>query len=351
MDNKKKWFYHTFFHKNKFFKIIIAVCVSLLIVSGFVFYRLMNYPSNYKTKIFYEVSANTGGPHNSYWDAVKQGMDRASLDFNVDLNFISLTSADYAEEQNTQIQKEIENGTQALIIAPSCDYDLLSQSISQASKKSVIMLIESESENDVTSVSADNEFLGKKLGEAIRYREQTDLDSAKSDSTTLNSTASDSSSLAAVILSNSGAAYEKKRMQGLLEEFQELDILNIPNGRTMEYEIRQYVLIHQPRILIALDAQALLAAASVIEEKKNRPVLYGIDSMSSIVTYLEKHVIQCVVVPKLNAYNMGYLSVKAVVDALQGKQQEKIIQADCVVITPATIYTSEHQRILFPFVK
>ncbi|MDR2649489.1 MAG: substrate-binding domain-containing protein [Clostridiales bacterium] len=314
-------------------KLVLPIAFFLASAACIVLF-IMNEPAFHNEKTLYEISAVVSGPQDNYWEAVKKGMDQASSDFNVDLNFISLSGADYTAEQESQIRREIENGAAALIVAP-CSGDLsLEAVISSAAKKAAVVMIESESDNESikASVSADNEELGGKLGRQIALSEGIVSD-------------------AAVISTGSGAQYEEARLEGLLSEMsagRAPEVFWISGKQEdMEDEIKNLVRDNKPSVLAALDARTLSAAAAACE--KEGTAVYGIDSMVSVVPYLEKGVIRGAVVS--NAYNMGYLAVKAAVESIQGKRVERSVKIDFAVVTPSSIYTSENQRILFPFVK
>ena len=48
-------------------------------------------------------------------------------------------------------------------------------------------------------------------------------------------------------------------------------------------------------------------------------------------------------------YNMGYLSVRAAVKHLQGKQVDPLVDTGSVLITKENMFERQYQELLFPF--
>ncbi len=74
--------------------------------------------------------------------------------------------------------------------------------------------------------------------------------------------------------------------------------------------------------------------------------LVGFDSGPTEIEELKKGNIQALIVQ--NPYNMGYLGVKAAVDAIHGKSVEKRIDTGVTVVTMENFNEPEIQKILFP---
>ena len=72
----------------------------------------------------------------------KEGIDQAALDMNVDISFITLSEENNLEEQEKLIKREIDDGVDALIIAP-VDSEKMSNAIKSAKEKVPVVLIDS----------------------------------------------------------------------------------------------------------------------------------------------------------------------------------------------------------------
>jgi ribose transport system substrate-binding protein len=88
-------------------------------------------------------------------------------------------------------------------------------------------------------------------------------------------------------------------------------------------------------------AQAIKAAGKSGEVK-----LVAFDAAEEQITALKEGSIQALIVQ--NPYNMGYLGVKAVMDALGGKPVEKIIDTGVTVVTMENFNDPEIQKLLYP---
>ena len=62
---------------------------------------------------------------------------------------------------------------------------------------------------------------------------------------------------------------------------------------------------------------------------------------------MENGVFKGLVVQK--AFKMGYMGVKETVLMLRGKNYEKKVNSGCELVTPENMYTSEIEKLLFPF--
>ena len=62
---------------------------------------------------------------------------------------------------------------------------------------------------------------------------------------------------------------------------------------------------------------------------------------------MEQGVFSCFVVQK--AFKMGYLGVKETIRLLDGEAYEENINSGCELVTPDNMYTSEIEKLIFPF--
>ena len=62
---------------------------------------------------------------------------------------------------------------------------------------------------------------------------------------------------------------------------------------------------------------------------------------------MEHGIFQGIVVQK--AFKMGYVGVRETVKMLRGEDYKKNINSGCQLVTPDNMYTSEIEKLLFPF--
>ena len=89
-------------------------------------------------------------------------------------------------------------------------------------------------------------------------------------------------------------------------------------------------------------ARAVKAAKA---EKRIRVV--GVDSSQEAVQLMEHGVFQGIVVQK--AFKMGYVGVRETIKMLRGEEYKKNVNSGCQLVTPDNMYTSEIEKLLFPF--
>ena len=89
-------------------------------------------------------------------------------------------------------------------------------------------------------------------------------------------------------------------------------------------------------------ARAVKAAGA-----KERIQVVGVDSSQEAVQLMENGVFKGLVVQK--AFKMGYMGVKETVRMLRGKSYDKDVNSGCELVTPDNMYSSEIEKLLFPF--
>ena len=99
---------------------------------------------------------------------MKQGIDQAASEMNVNISFVTLSEDNSVVEQTELIAREIKNKADAIIISP-VDYEKMAEPIENAMKKVPVILIEStvKSEQVLSSISCDNYKLGVSLAEEM----------------------------------------------------------------------------------------------------------------------------------------------------------------------------------------
>lgn len=288
--------------------------VSLLVWEGF------NLESQRKV---FEVSVVIRSRQNSYWDAVKKGMDQAVSDMTVDLSYITLESDNDPAEQAAAILRELDNGARAIVVAPCSNSPEIEDAIDAARKRRAnIIELEMEVGNPSASVLDDNEQLGKVLAEELLSRAAPDEQCA-------------------ILLNDNPAGCIMERYKAFTSAMSDasrpvrvMQVSEMSNSK------------ESPIYFAALDPATLRDAAhSLIPGDK----LCGIGGSGEIAYFLENGTIGFAIAD--NAYSLGYVGIKSAVELLKGEKTEKRIYMDFAVITQENMYDVENQRMLFPFVK
>lgn len=273
--------------------------------------------------------------NNETYETIRQGMEQAALDLHVEISFITLTKRNDWQEQISLLEREINNGAEAVILS-AANAKELTKAAEEAAKHVPIIVIESPIESTIisTSIIGQDYAMGRALGERLVY------------------TGSYGSKIL-VIESSEGCENIKNREQGLL------DALNGGNAIIKKVKLtdegdpaekmNQILNEDTPDILVTLEPYTLSLAANAKENGGyNVMRLYGIGASGRFAPSMERGIIDTAIVQ--NDFNMGYLSVRGAVQRLNNKNQDEV-EIEYAIISNYNMYTKEHQRLLFPFVR
>ncbi len=317
--------------------LILAILISSLF---FLIILSKNFIYEEDNKV-YRISVIIRGKNSESWMITKEGIDQAALDMNVDISFITLSEENNLEEQEKLIKREIDDGVDALIIAP-VDSEKMSNAIKSAKEKVPVVLIDStiQGMKQIPYVSCDNYLLGKSLADEVIRSGNYRKNIAIINSDTSYSSIGDRYRGFEEVIKESKNKYELWDISG--------DTIN-----GTEY-IQKMVKEKDIDILVALEPSTLEVLAQAKKElilgyeEANNIEIYGVGSTSKIIALLEEHVINSIIVQ--NEFNVGYLCVQAAVDLIKGEKiNNKNI--DFSVISNINMYSDENQRLLFPFVR
>ncbi|MBC5631116.1 substrate-binding domain-containing protein [Clostridium sp. NSJ-6] len=317
--------------------LILAILISSLF---FLIILSKNFIYEEDNKV-YRISVIIRGKNSESWMITKEGIDQAALDMNVDISFITLSEENNLEEQEKLIKREIDDGVDALIIAP-VDSEKMSNAIKSAKEKVPVVLIDStiQGMKQIPYVSCDNYLLGKSLADEVIRSGNYRKNIAIINSDTSYSSIGDRYRGFEEVIKESKNKYELWDISG--------DTIN-----GTEY-IPKMVKEKNIDILVALEPSTLEVLAQAKKElilgyeEANNIEIYGVGSTSKIIALLEEHVINSIIVQ--NEFNVGYLCVQAAVDLIKGEKiNNKNI--DFSVISNINMYSDENQRLLFPFVR
>lgn len=306
-----------------YFGLLILV---LLLIVGWASVNMLNVG---KEEESYSVSVIVSDSNNDRWISMREGLNQAARDNHINLNYVSTGKIGSAEEEMTLINRELENGADGIIVQ-MVYADMDSEYMEALDARTVVMLIESDvkPEDLYTITGPDNTEIGKTIAEEIKVDFGERLAGKK-----IN-----------VLIGNQNQHSMQQRLSGFLETMQGTGAEISPNALTEQ----------PPDILVALgnteteDAVDYLLTMS--QEIDSDCCLYGVGCSEKAVYYLDKGLIQTLVVP--NEFNMGYQSMDAVARQLQYRLSEaKNQQIEYLVIDRTNLYDEENQKILFPIVQ
>lgn len=318
-------------------QIYILVLVLILILSFFILFSDILWGK--KSKKIYQISIIIRGKNTESWTAVKQGIDQAAFEVNADISFITLSKENSVDEQIALLQREVNNGADAILISPA-DYEKMVESIENAMSKLPVVLIESSinSNKNLPYISCDNYGLGVSLAESV-----IQMGNERSEIT--------------IIESGLECSSIRERYNGFMDTIKKskntYTILEFPVEDQLTYNQAEELLKKNVcDVVVTFDSDTLEVIAQAKKElsKVNEINLevYGIGSTGKILSLLEEKVINSTAVQ--NEFNVGYLGVKTAVDMLSDKKINNII-IESTVVTMRNMYSNENQRLLFPFIR
>lgn len=310
---------------------IFIFLLIILITSSFILL-----PKGAKGKVrVYKVSVIVRGKSSEVWRIVKNGMEQAASDLNVNISFITLLEDNNVEEQKELIKREIMNGTDGILISPA-DYNSLSKIIEDFRKEIPIVLFESniETKEKFTYISCDNYELSKKLANEVIRNGNT-------------------RSKIKILRSGFNISSEKEKYEGFIDEISlsknTYEFIDLPKDEAEIYKsISEILKKEDTKVVVAFEPNILEIAGKLKKEYRAETALYGIGSTSLIISLMEEKIINAIAMQ--NEFNLGYLGIKAMVSEIEN---EKINESKITSTTINTynMYSEENQKILFPIIR
>ena len=130
-----------------------------------------------------------------------------------------------------------------------------------------------------------------------------------------------------------------------------VDVVYCDSQYDKSYELTKELMKKYPdlKMIAGMNEYSSVGAARAVKAAKaeNRIRVVGVDSSQEAVQLMEHGIFQGIVVQK--AFKMGYVGVRETVKMLRGENYKKNINSGCQLVTPDNMYTSEIEKLLFPF--
>lgn len=280
-----------------------------------------------------------------YWGSVKLGADAAANEFNVNVRYTAPEDEEDVEGQIRLVNSELDQKVDALILAAS-DYNELVEVTERAGGMHIpVIIIDSEVNTDKIDsyIATDNYNAGIKAGNQLVKLLGGDEKTKK----------------VGIMNFVKGTRNAELREEGLLKAIAVDSGIRVAakeycsSDKKLAFELTQKMLREHSDIeaIVALNDISSEGVADAVSQMDlaGKVKIIAFDSTPNEIDYLEKGVIQVLVTQ--NPFNMGYLSVKYAVDALNGVSINKYYDTGSEIITRDNMYLPENQRLLFPFIK
>ncbi len=312
---------------------VITFVVLALLLAWASFSMISQAPDEYKVGVLL-----TETDHDR-WFAVKEGMNQAAQDYGVEIEYSQLPAYPTMNDQWDLMNDQIQGGADALIVEPVAK-DLLNRDTSAIGGKPIVLMDSDVMPEGVYDcVHADDKEIGKLLaGKLIeQYGEQ--LKSMK----------------IGIVGGEFNRLSMELRQAGFFEEikeFGEVTTWSIGHGRSLESRLKKQVKQSQPDVIVCLGSSETEVVIDYILSQglESEIKIYGEGYSEKTVYYLDREVIECLVLP--NEFAMGYLAIQhAVEDAQNISLNKENNTAELYSVRSDEIYLEENQKILFPHIR
>jgi ribose transport system substrate-binding protein len=321
--------------------IVPAIILIILLFGSLVILFFTGNPSPQKP-LTVSVILKTIDTNMEFWQVVKNGMQVAATETGVNLEITGPWVESDIQGQIEITEKVLKNRPKVLILSAT-DYNRLVPLVQQAKDMEIpVVTLDSgvNSNIPVTFVATNNIEAAEKLAQYASGL----LPPGKP---------------VAIINHVPGATTAIEREQGVrkvLEEVGRNPILGTwftNNFQENAYSIAKDLMKTHADLaaILAMNELSVIGAAKAIEDAgmAGKVKLFGFDNSLLEVKFMERGVLQATVIQK--PFNMGYLSVKAAIDAVNKKALPAFIDTGSVLITPDNMYLPENQKLLFPFIE
>lgn len=320
---------------KKWIGIFLIILLCVLVLSGVFLEK--NRRENKVWSLIYIPKVVDGT--NDFWSSLISGTQMAAKEYNVDLEIMAPANELDVQRQKELIEEAIDKKPDALLVSPS-SFTELTDVLKKAKKQGIpIVFVDSYTEEVLQdfTVATDNLEAGRMLGKIASglVGEQTQI---------------------AIVGHVQGVSTAVEREQGFREGLGEkaaniVDVVFCDSSYEKAYELMKELMEKYPNLgLIAgLNEYSSVGAARAVKEAgaEDKIKVVGIDSSQEAIQMMEQGVFQGLVVQK--AFKMGYTGVSETVRMLQGEKIDINIDSGCEIVTPQNMYTSEIEKLIFPF--
>ena len=315
---------------------ILAVLV-LVIIVAMIFTTMGKAPKKGKRK---HVSLIVYGDDNERWENLRQGVGLVCGQNDADVTLLTMLSEDDVGEQKDIIEREVQNGADALIIA-ACDSAAIREYISGRKLRIPVVFVEASTPSglkltDVPDICPDDYRMGFELGEALTLNE--------SDIVTV-----------AVISGNLKRDSVKLRENGLKDAIEGkvgkvLSWTFDENGLSSPTRmfIQRALVSEATDVIVTLDNTTTDALLDAMENLNQSSKVYAISTSNKAVYYLNGTTIRALGYP--DEFSMGYLAAMYVIDRTYARNTFAGKEIEYRIVRKEDMYDENNQTLLFPFV-
>ena len=276
---------------------------------------------------------------NDFWKSLILGAKMAAKEYNAEIGILAPSEENDVERQNELLKEAIEKKPDAILFSPSSFTEsdaLLKEAKEDGIRIGFIDSYTKEAIQDLT-VATDNLEAGEKLGKFA-------------------ATLLGPEDQIAVVAHVKGVSTAVEREEGFRKGLGKLadnivEVVYCDSQYEKSRQLTAELMKKYPnlKMIAGMNEYSSVGAARAVKAAgaKDRIQVVGVDSSQEAVQLMENGVFKGLVVQK--AFKMGYMGVKETVLMLRGKKYEKDVNSGCELVTPENMYSSEIEKLLFPF--
>lgn len=324
----QKWY-------KRWIVVLIAACLAGVLAIGAYWWKQESDSSQWSMIYIPKTQDGT----NDFWTSLISGVDMAAKEYGVALEIMAPDREQDVERQNELLAQAIKENPDAILISPS-SFTASNELLKEAKSKGIcITFVDSYTEENIQdlTVATDNLEVGRKLGEFVKeyMQEGTKI---------------------AVVSHVKGVSTAVERERGFQEglgKFADniVDVVYCNSQYDKSYELTMELMAKYPdlQIIAGMNEYSSVGAARAVKDcgAEERIKVVGVDSSQEAIQLMEQEVFRGLVVQK--AFKMGYVGVRETVRLLNGEKVEKNIDSGSELVTLDNLYTSENEKLLFPF--
>ncbi len=286
-----------------------------------------------------QILVSPKGLVHSFWLTVKAGADSAGKELNADIIWKGPTQETDIAGQIAILEDYINKKVDAIVMA-ACDSKALIPTIQKAvDAKIPVITIDSGLDSDLplTFVATDNIAAARKGGQTL-----AELIGRKGE--------------VACIPFVPGAATSTMREQGFTEEIKKYPDIQLVAVQYSQSDVATGMAVTEDILTAHANLAGIFAAneagtIGVVQALKSKGIVrkvkvVGFDAAANEVEALKEGVVQALILQ--DPFKMGYLGVKAAVDAKQGRAIEKRVDTGVYVVTMQNLNDPMIQKLINP---
>ena len=322
----------------------LEIVLLILIVSaavGFISYAVfVGISSSQRSRTYKVIVIGKTNQKLTFWNSLRDGIDTAADEYNVTYEYWGPDTESDVDVQIKLVYKAISEKPDAIVLAAT-DYEKLAQP-AKAITDAHIVLITLDSNvygqnGPIGSgfVATDNVAAGVKAGQEM---------------TQLLPEGKKVAVISHQIHTKSSIDRDAGVRQGLNSGISVLSTVDADGSEQKAYELAADILKDTSvGGIVCLNEYSTTGAARAIMDAglSGRVVLVGFDSSTDLIHYLESGCLSATVIQR--PFTMGYIAMVQAVEAIKGKKVTTFYDTGSILVTKATMYLEENEKLLFPF--